>query len=357
MRRLDIREERRLVLASMTTSSSLAPSSNSGRIVEESRVRRVSVVVPIYQGERTLEALVEEIAPLTSLRQTPKGLLFRVTDVILVNDGAIDDSTSVMTSIASHYPFVTPLWLSRNFGQHPATLAGMASSTGDWVATVDEDGQFNPADIAAMIDHAEESGAQLVYAQPINSPPHGLWRNLGSLAVKTVGLGLVGSREIGRFSSFRLIRGEIARGLAAYCGQGVYLDVALSWVVGTSAFYPVMLRPERGRASGYTLRRLVAHFWRFLLTAGTRPLRIIAVLGALSTFAAVGISLYAMWQKLAHAVPIQGWTSLVIVVSFFSGLILFSLGVIAEFLAVTLTMVMGKPLYLIVSRPDRSKRS
>jgi len=313
------------------------------------------VVVPVYQGERTLEALVEEIASLTSLQQTPNGLPFRVTDVILVNDGAIDDSTSVMMSIGSHYPFVTPLWLSRNFGQHPATLAGMASSTGDWVATVDEDGQFNPAYIAAMIDRAEESGAQLVYAQPINPPPHGWWRNLGSLAVKTVGVVLAGSREIGRFSSFRLIRGEIARGLAAYCGQGVYLDVALSWVVGTSAFCPVMLRPERGRVSGYTLRRLVAHFWRFVLTAGTRPLRIIAVLGTLSIVAAVGISLYAVWEKLAHEVPIQGWTSLVIVVSFFSGLILFSLGVIAEFLAVTLTMAMGRPLYLIVSRPDRSK--
>jgi glycosyltransferase involved in cell wall biosynthesis len=329
--------------------------SSSVRLAEDPSVRRVSVVVPIYQGERTLEALVMEIGPLTSLQHTPNGLPFRVTDVILVNDGAIDDSTSVMTSIASHYPFVTPLWLSRNFGQHPATLAGMASSTGDWVATVDEDGQFNPADIAAMIDHAEESGAQLVYAQPINPPPHGWWRNLGSLAVKTLGLVLAGSREIGRFSSFRLIRGEIARGLAAYCGQGVYLDVALSWVVGKSAFCPVMLRPERGRVSGYTVRRLIAHFWRFVLTAGTRPLRIIAVLGTLSIFAAVGISLYATWQKLAHEVPIQGWTSLVIVVSFFSGLILFSLGIIAEFLAVTLTMAMGRPLYLIVSRPDRSK--
>jgi undecaprenyl-phosphate 4-deoxy-4-formamido-L-arabinose transferase len=275
--------------------------------------------------------------------------------VILVNDGAIDDSTSVMKAIASRHPFVTPLWLSRNFGQHPATLAGMASSTGDWVVTLDEDGQYNPMDIGAMIDTAEEDGAQLVYARPLNPPPHGLWRNLGSFAVKTMGRFLAGSSEIGRFSSFRLIRGEIARGLAAYCGQGVYLDVALSWVVGKSSLQPVMFRAERGRASGYNFRRLVAHFWRFILTAGTRPLRIIAILGSLSIVAAVGVSAYAIWLKLAHAVPIQGWTSLVTVVSFFSGIILFSLGVIAEYLAMTLTMAMGKPLYLIVSGPDGSK--
>ena len=339
----------------MTASSPAAPSTDPGRKANEPDRRRVTIVVPVYQGERTLAALIDEILPLTSPQQTPKGNAFRVTDVILVNDGAIDDSTSVMKAIASQHPFVTPLWLSRNFGQHPATLAGMASSTGDWVVTLDEDGQYNPMDIGAMIDKAEGDGAQLVYARPLNPPPHGLWRNLGSLAVKTVGRFLVGSSEIGRFSSFRLIRGEIARSLAAYCGQGVYLDVALSWVVGNSSLHPVIFRAERGRASGYNFRRLVAHFWRFILTAGTRPLRIIAILGSLSIVIAVGVSAYAIWLKLAHAVPIQGWTSLVTVVSFFSGLILFSLGVIAEYLAMTLTMAMGKPLYLIVSAPESSK--
>jgi glycosyltransferase involved in cell wall biosynthesis len=339
----------------MPSPSAAAPSSGSVRHAEGADVRRVSVVVPVYQGERTLDTLVEEIMPFTSVQRTPHGQLFRVTDVILVNDGAIDGSSPVMASLASRYAFVTPVWLSRNFGQHPATLAGMASSTGDWVVTLDEDGQHNPADIPAMIDRAEESGAKLVYAEPLNPPPHSFWRNLGSFAVKSLGRALAGNRDIGRFSSFRLIRGEIARSLAAYCGQGVYLDVALSWVLDKHAFCPVMLRAERGRPSGYNLKRLVAHFWRFILTAGTRPLRIIAVLGTLSIVAAFGISVFAVWQKVAHQVPIQGWTSLVIVVSFFSGLILFSLGVIAEFLAMTLTMAMGRPLYLIESRHDRSK--
>jgi undecaprenyl-phosphate 4-deoxy-4-formamido-L-arabinose transferase len=339
----------------MATSVPAATLVDTSRSPNVPAVRRVTIVVPVYQGERTLEALIDEIAPLTSEQQTPRGQAFRVTDVILVNDGAIDDSTSVMKAIASQHPFVTLLWLSRNFGQHPATLAGMASSTGDWVVTLDEDGQFNPMDIGAMVDTAEEDGVQLVYARPLNPPPHGWLRNLGSFAVKNMGRFLAGSNEIGRFSSFRLIRGEIARSLAAYCGHGVYLDVALSWVVGKNSLHSVMFRAERGRASGYNLRRLVAHFWRFILTAGTRPLRIIAILGSLSILAALGISAYAIWLKLAHAVPIQGWTSLVTVVSFFSGIILFSLGVVAEYLAMTLTMAMGKPLYLIVSGPDSNK--
>ena len=115
----------------MPSPSAAATSSGSVGHAEGADVRRVSVVVPVYQGERTLDALVEEIMPFTSVQRTPHGQFFRVTDVILVNDGAIDGSSPVMASLASRFAFVTPVWLSRNFGQHPATLAGMASSTGD----------------------------------------------------------------------------------------------------------------------------------------------------------------------------------------------------------------------------------
>lgn len=339
-------------VAVMTTLSEKTADLALGPVVTDGLPMRVSVIIPVYQGERTIADLVAEIAPYVSIHQTPKGLGYQITEVILVNDGAIDDSTSSMKAVAATYPFVTPIWLSRNFGQHPATLAGMSSSTGDWVVTLDEDGQHDPADIGAMLDQAVESGAQLVYAQAVNEAPHAWWRNLVSRLVNWIARALVGRDQLGRFSSFRLIRGEIARSLAAYCGQGVYLDIALSWVVGRVDYHRVSLRQERGRPSGYTLGRLLSHFWRLILTAGTRPLRIIAILGVSAILTAIGISLYVVWAKVAHQVPIQGWASLVIAICLFSGLILFALGVIAEYLAMTLTMAMGRPLYLIVSRPE-----
>lgn len=313
---------------------------------------RVSIVVPVYQGESTLADLIKEIEPLTHGQRTPGGKVLRVTEVILVNDGAVDGSSEVMKLLAAQWDFVSSIWLSRNFGQHPATLAGMACSTGEWVVTMDEDGQHDPAYLAFMLDQAETSGAQLVYARPVNSPPHAWWRNASSHVVNRLARWLVGNPQKGDFSSFRLVRGDIARSLAAYCGQGVFLDVALAWVVGLVAFCPVHLRMERGRPSGYSMQRLISHFWRLLLTAGTRPLRVITVLGSVSILAALGISGYAIWAKLAHHIPIQGWTSLITAICLFSGLILFSLGVIAEYLSMTLTLAMGKPLYLIVPRQE-----
>jgi undecaprenyl-phosphate 4-deoxy-4-formamido-L-arabinose transferase len=164
----------------------------------------------------------------------------------------------------------------------------------------------------------------------------------------------LGHAHMGEFNSFRLIQGEIARGLAAYCGRGVYLDVALSWVVAQGALCPVALRTERGRPSAYSYRRLASHFWAMVLTSGTGPLRLVAFIGVASIFLAVAVSAYSVWGKLSGHVPVPGWSSLLIVVSLFSGLILFSLGVLAEYLGIAITMALGKPLYLITSRPNRS---
>jgi undecaprenyl-phosphate 4-deoxy-4-formamido-L-arabinose transferase len=311
----------------------------------------VSIVVPVYQGEKTLEALVAEIEPLTREARSPKGRGIRVAEAILVYDGAVDGSRAVMEALAELHPFLSLVWLSRNYGQHPATLAGMSGTSGEWVVTLDEDGQQDPADIGRMLDCALDEGVSLVYARPLNPPPHGVVRNLLGSLVKCICRWILNNRRVTDFNSFRLVRGDIARSIAAYCGQGVYLDVALSWVIGACATCPVTLRPERGRASGYTLRKLASHSWRLILTSGTRPLRIISALGFLSILAGAYLSGAALYGKFTHQIPVQGYTSLLIVICIFSGIILFSLGVIAEYLGLALTMAMGKPLYLIVSKP------
>lgn len=317
-------------------------------------VRAISIVVPVYQGEATLEPLLAEIEPLTAVQTTRGGVQFRVCEVILVHDGAVDDSDVVISSLAARLSFVIPVWLSRNYGQHAATLAGVASTNGDWVVTLDEDGQQDPRDIVSLLDLAVSKNVQLVYAQPTNAPPHGLVRNFFSALAKWAFRSLLGHGHLGEFNSFRLIQGEVARGLAAYCGHGVYLDVALSWVVARAAHCPVALRAERGRPSAYSYRKLAHHLWALVLTSGTGPLRLVAFIGIASIFVAGGVGVFSLWAKLTGQIEIPGWASLVIVVSTFSGLILFSLGVLAEYLGIVVTMALGKPLYTISSRPVRT---
>ncbi|WP_447772175.1 glycosyltransferase [Variovorax boronicumulans] len=320
-----------------------------------SRLERISIVIPVYSGEKTLPILVAEIEKMTCPQVTAGGNSFVVSEVVLVHDCGPDRSDLTMTALAESHAFVQPVWLSRNYGQHAATMAGMASATGDWVVTMDEDGQQDPTSIGAMLDLALSASLQLVYAQPTNPPPHGWLRNLMSRTAKGISTRLLGNKTIGRFNSFRFIDGEIARTLSAYCGNGVYLDVGLFWITGRVGHCPLRLREELGRPSGYSFLSLVRHFWSLVLTTGTRPLRLITIMGFFSILLAMGFAIYAIYEKYTGQVPVEGWTSLAVVVAFFSGVILTALGVIAEYLAVTMGIAMGKPLYVVSSKPTRPK--
>ncbi|WP_109209923.1 MULTISPECIES: glycosyltransferase [Microbacterium] len=311
----------------------------------------VSVVVPVYQGERTLQALVEEIEPLTRGPKTPDGTPWRVTEVLLVHDNGPDRSDERIRELASRYPFVRPVWLSRNFGQHAATLAGIASSGSEWIVTLDEDGQHDPRSIGVLLDVAQRERAPLVYAQASNEPPHGALRNASSRGAKKIVSLLTGDSRTTQYQSFRLILGELGRSIAAYATGGVYLDVALSWGASSVASASVPMRIEGRERSGYSPRKLMSHFWRLVLSTGTRSLRFVGVLGIVS--GVVGI-LLAIWFGLQHLFGLDspdGWTSLMCVILVGAGAILFALGVISEYLGAAVNMAMGKPTYLIVSDP------
>lgn len=310
----------------------------------------VSVVVPVYQGELTLSALLSEIEPLTTEHSSPQGHRLKVAEVLLVHDNGPDASARVMRQLAAAYPFVRNIWLSRNFGQHPATLAGMASSGGDWIATLDEDGQHDPSFLGAMLDVAMAEQADVVYGRPVNEPPHGAARNIASRMSKRLLRFTTDDVDATEFQSYRLVLGEISRSVGAYAGAGVYLDVALAWVARKVAGCPVTLRAERGRPSGYSFRSLSSHFWRMVLSSGTRALRLVSLLGVLMATLGFLLALYFFVAKLfGYLNSPAGWPSLIVVLLVSTGAILFSLGVVAEYIGVAVNMAMGKPLYLIVS--------
>ncbi len=330
---------------------------SSARTVDLARtLHAISLVIPVYQGESTLEPLIEEIASLTTKQESPRGNLFHVIEVLLVNDGAVDNSPHVMRNLAKTHNFVRCLWLSRNFGQHAATLAGIANSKSEWILTLDEDGQHDPQDLGKLLDEAIEKKTYLVYAQPSNGLPHDLLRNSMSRLAKWSFSVLLGNRHLGKFNSFRLIHGEVARKLAFYCGDRVFLDGALSWVAENPAYCPVKLRRDIKRKSGYAYHKLFDHFIRLLLTSRRPPLRVVFFLGVGSILLSVLMAAYALWEKLNNRVPVQGWTSLFISISFFSGLILFSLGVLAEYIGILLAQSDGKTTLFGCRRSPKRKK-
>lgn len=311
----------------------------------------VSVVVPVYNGADTLRKLVEEISPLTSEQTTTGGLCFVVESVVLTWDHGPDHSDDVIRELAAEYSWVRPVWLSRNFGQHPATCAGILATGSHWIVTMDEDGQHDPAYIAAMLDRAYEDHAQLVYANPSNSPPHGFLRNFASRVAKRIFQWLMGGTGNVDFHSYRLIAGEVGRIVSSSVGPGVYLDVALTWTVPDVAMVDVPMRTEGRPATSYNPRRLASHFWRLVLSSGTKPLRAVAALGILSAATGFVLAFVYIALRLFANTEVQGWTTIMVGMLIGGGLVLLSLGVIAEYIGMIAARSMGRSGYVVVRDP------
>ena len=308
----------------------------------------VSIVVPVYQGRMTLPGLVAEIDALTDGAITPAGTAWRVAELILVFDNGPDGSATTMRKLADEYAFVRTVWLSRNFGQHSATLAGIASSGSEWIVTLDEDGQHDPRDIGVLLDAALKHQSPVVYAKPSNAAPHGVFRNVASRLAKTITAALTSGRGVTDFHSFRLILGEIGRSVAAYSGSGVYLDVALSWVAPRPATAEIELRGDEPRRSGYSTRKLLGHFWRLVLSSGTKALRLVSLIGVIFALGGIALAITFTVQRATGGHLPAGWASTVVIILVASGAVLFSLGIVAEYLGFAVNMAMGKPPYLII---------
>jgi polyisoprenyl-phosphate glycosyltransferase len=316
------------------------------------RTHRISVVVPVYRGEHTIGRLVAELLRRAGPATTPNGATFLIDEIILVHDHGPDQSDVVLQDLQRTYEQVRIVWLSRNFGQDAATIAGLAVAGGDWIVTMDEDGQHDPEFIGTFLDTAVTEGADLVYSKPTNIRPHAFLRNLTRRGAQVVMATAFRFPEFSRFESFRLIRGDIGRQLADVARSGVYLDIALSWVVEAIAQAPVALRAEDRHDSGYNLRRLFSVFWKMVLCSGTGVMRLVSMLGV--TLGAIGCVMAAavVYRTLTGDVHAPaGWASTIVVLLLCSGTILFSLGLIAEYLGVALHTLFGRPLYLTVDTP------
>ena len=270
-----------------------------------------------------------------------------------MHDHGPDRSAAVIRALAAEHDFVRPVWLSRNFGQHAATLAGMASSGGDWVATLDEDGQHDPADVGAMLDVALREQASVVYARPTNEPPHGFVRNTASRVAKWLVDRLVGGGASAAVQQLSLhARRGGPRRRCVRRRRGLPRRRARAGSPATSRPARSSCARRGAAGSGYTLRTLASHFWRMVLTSGTRLLRLVSVLGvALRRRRRDRRGRPRASTGSPGPAVVQGWTSVMVVVLLATGAILFSLGIVAEYLGVAVNMAMGKPLYLITSDP------
>lgn len=298
----------------------------------------VSVVVPVYNSEASLSALVRRIE-----------LVFErmawECEILLVNDGSRDRSWSVIEALSNEHRRVRGINLMRNYGQHNALLCGIRAARYEVVITLDDDLQNPPEEIPKLIEKLNE-GADVVYGRP-ERLQHGPLRDLASAITKLTLQSAMGAETARRVSAYRAFRTRIRDAFGSYQGPYVSIDTLLTW--GTSRFDSVTVKhdPRKIGESNYTLSKLLAHAMNMMTGFSALPLKLASFVGFAFTIFGITILAFVLIRYLVQGTTVPGFTFLASVIAIFSGAQLFALGVIGEYLSRMHFRLMDRPPYAI----------
>jgi glycosyltransferase involved in cell wall biosynthesis len=297
----------------------------------------ISVVVPVYNGMDALPELRRR------LRET-MDKLGRSHELILVDDRGQKDAWNVIEGLARDYPEVTGLRLTRNFGQHAATVCGIGIARGTWIVTMDDDLEHPPEELPAMLAAASGESA-LVYAV-FEERTHSAFRNVSSEMMRRM-LKRAFPELNQDYSSFRVIHRSLAKRLDAFGLHRPYIDGYLSWMTSSVTTVPVRHATREHGASAYTVPKLLAHAVNNFVTFSHLPLRVATYSGTLLASGSFLYLLYIVVGKLIGSIPNQGYASLMSVMLFACGVQLLILGLIGEYIGRLMSAAYRRPVYII----------
>jgi len=314
----------------------------------------ISIVVPVYRGEEYLLRLTREIFTLKNKLEN-ENFPFQILECVFVDDDSKDNSSQILYNICSEFPWVQVISLSKNFGQHPATMAGILHSSGDWIATLDEDLQHPPRFIVDLLRKAVLETLDIVYANPEGFVHGNGFRDWSSKRFKKIIAWFTKNQNVNSFNSFRLIRGNIARAASAVSIQQTYFDIALGWFsvkVGNVYLPLVDERYITKKESGYSFIKLLSHAKRLVQSSEIKFLRFGALLGVFAILFGIFVSIYIFISKYfdPEFVVVRGWTSTVILISILGGINAFLTSLALEQISVILLHTHGKPKFFLVDR-------
>jgi undecaprenyl-phosphate 4-deoxy-4-formamido-L-arabinose transferase len=298
----------------------------------------ISVVVPVYKGAQTLEALVQRVGEVL-----PKSA--REYELILVDDGSPDSSWQVIERLSQEQKWVRGVKLLRNFGQHNATLCGIRAARYEVIVTLDDDLQNPPEEIPLLLAKLEE-GFDVVYGAP-QQVRQNLWRSLASHVIRLVLRNVMGNEVAWQVSPFRAFHARVRNAFANYSSPSVFIDVLLTWGAARFTVVPVRQDARTVGTSTYTFGKLLSLAMNMLTGFSTLPLRAASTIGFFFTLFGLGVLAYVIGRFLITGYSIPGFPFLASVIAIFSGATLFALGIIGEYLARIYTHSMGQPPYVV----------
>ena len=298
----------------------------------------ITVLVPVFNSQDSLALLVDRLEPVLRGMGVP-------FEMVLVNDGSRDGSWDVVRKLIAGRDWVRGINLMRNYGQHNALLCGVRAARHEVIVTIDDDLQNPPEEIPRLLGHLLPE-VDVVYGYP-RAEQHGLWRDLASVLTKRVMQKTMGVEAAKYISAFRAFRTPLREAFAQFSGPAVSIDVLLSW--GTTRFAAIDVEhlPRPIGKSNYALWKLVVHALNMITGFSTIPLRLASLTGFAFTLFGFLLLAYILGRYLIEGGSVPGFPFLASTIAILSGVQLFALGIIGEYMARIFNRIMGRPSYTV----------
>ena len=301
-------------------------------------IMELSIVSPVYHGEKMLNELVQRI----------HAAIKELTDdyeIILVNDCSPDLSWQKITEICSHDKKVKGINLSRNFGQPYAITAGLSYAAGEYVAVIDCDLQNKPEDLPAMYRKAKE-GYDIVSARRVVREDTFLKR-LSSATFHRVYDFLSGFKTDKAVAEFGIYSRKVVK---VYCSIPEYSRsfVELVHTLGFKKTTVDVLHDHRLEGeSSYNLYRLLKLSYDSIISNSNRPLHLAVSLGLIMSVISFLMAIYNIFAKFYGLNEVVGYTSTIFSIWFVGGLLLFMMGILGLYIGKIFDQVKGRPVFIV----------
>lgn len=300
-----------------------------------------SVVVPVYNEEGNVEALVRRVVPVMERLMEPFELLF-------VDDGSKDRTPQILRELAAEDARVRVIRFTRNYGQEAAVEALYLNARGRFLIQMDGDLQHPPEEIPKLVAKKDE-GCDVVYGVR-EGRQDTLFRVAAS---RTMQWGMRSLMEIELpedVSTFRLMSAHVARLVAALPERRKFFSALIVW---SGARIGTVNVGHAARATGttkYNFTKLLNHTFDLVVGFSSKPLRYIGVMGLVFALAGFALGGWTIARKLLWGYGVMGWSSIFAAVVVLSGVQLMALSMIGEYIARIYVQAQSRPLYNIAER-------
>lgn len=297
-----------------------------------------SIVSPVYRSEALVNELVQRIVASVSA-------LTENFEIILVDDRSPDNSWKQILHNTELDKRVRGVRLSRNFGQHKAITAGLTQCRGEWVVVMDCDLQDQPEEIPRLMAKAQQ-GYDIVFAQRLDRRDTYV-KKFFSRAFYRVLSYLTETKQDPTIANFGIYHRKVINAVLAMPESIRYFPTMVRWVGFRSAVQAVE-HAERGEGSStYNFSRLVHLALDIILAYSDKPLRLTVKLGLIISVGAFAMVPITIIRYMMGSIWEPGYTSLIISVWFFSGLLLSVLGMVGLYIGKTFEQVKNRPVFLV----------